>query len=139
MYNLVDARLAVFPRLLKLSGRLDLLLSQVGWFTAPLLAVVFVVTEYACSLPKRRVFPLTPATFWNTGFFLQVVLQGKENDGEELDMHVPVTEFVDDEESDSDGSEGSKDEDENEKDWEMQAEDEDDDSDDAMALENGTL
>eukprot|EP00040_Diaphanoeca_grandis_P029036 m.169004 g.169004 ORF g.169004 m.169004 type:complete len:635 (-) comp31544_c0_seq1:633-2537(-) len=29
MYNLVDARLAVFPRLLKLSGRLDLLLSQV--------------------------------------------------------------------------------------------------------------
>ena len=29
MYNLVDSRLAVFPRLLKLCGRLDLLLSQV--------------------------------------------------------------------------------------------------------------
>lgn len=30
LYNLIDARLAVFPRLLKLSGRLDLLLSQIA-------------------------------------------------------------------------------------------------------------
>jgi U3 small nucleolar RNA-associated protein 5 len=30
LYNLIDARLAVFPQLLKLSGRLDLLLSQIA-------------------------------------------------------------------------------------------------------------
>ena len=28
---MVDARVALYPRLLKLSGRLDLLLSQVRW------------------------------------------------------------------------------------------------------------
>jgi len=88
MYNLVDARLAVFPRLLKLSGRLDLLLSQ-------------------------------------------VVLQSKETDGEEVDLHVPVTEFVDDDESDSDESEGSADE-EMEKDWEAQLEEDEEESDGAM-------
>lgn len=114
LYNLIDARLAVFPRLLKLSGRLDLLLSQIAL--------------------KSQAAPGGDAAELNVPITSFVDEESDlEDDDEENDDENGGTNAHGWEDEDDDGmSDSDMDDDDDDDDGENDDEEEDDEDDDAM-------
>lgn len=114
MYSLVDTRLSVFPRLLKLSGRLDLLLSQIA-------------------LKSNSTSEIDAEELQVPGVAYQEEDSEDESDDDDA---MSNGEWEDADEDDNSGSGGNDDEDYDDDDDDDSQNDDDDDDDDDDAMED---